>query len=224
MAATKSKLLEAEGIAIQLFNAIEERGLIEPGKSEKQLNTEIFGLANELFGIEKYWHKRIVRSGANTLSPYDENPPDLVIQDDDILFFDFGPIIEDWEADLGRTYVISNDPAKHKIKNDIEAAWYEARDWFFERTTLTGAEFYKYVVGLAHKYGWSYGSHIGGHLIGEFPHERLDPGNYSLYVHAENPNDMFLPDKNGNKREWILELQFIDPEKKVGSFFEQLLT
>jgi Xaa-Pro aminopeptidase len=221
---TKQKLMEAEALALQLFNAIEERGLIIPGKSEKQLNIEIFQLANELFGIEKYWHKRIVRSGANTLAPYDENPPDLVIQADDILFFDFGPIIEDWEADLGRTYVIGADPLKHKLKTDIEAAWYEANDWFHQQTSLTGAEFYQYAVDLAKRYGWTYGGEIAGHLIGEFPHERLEPGNYGLYVHPENHNDMFLLDSNGNKRDWILEIHFVDREKQIGGFFEQLLT
>jgi Xaa-Pro aminopeptidase len=219
----KTKLIEAQDIALQLFKSIEERGLIIPGKSENQLNTEIFNLANELFGIEKYWHKRIVRSGINTLSPYNENPPDLIIQKDDILFFDFGPIIEDWEADLGRTYVVGNDPLRHKLKNDIETAWYEAQDWFNIQTSLSGAEFYKYAVELAKKYGWVFGGEIAGHLIGEFPHERLDPGNYSLYVHPENHNDMFLPDKNGLKREWILEIHFIDADKKIGGFFEQVL-
>ena len=223
MSITRSKLIEAEGIAMQLFKATEERGLIVPGKSEKQLNEEIFELANELFGIEKYWHKRIVRCGANTLQPYKENPPDLVIQEDDILFFDFGPIIEDWEADLGRTYVLGADPQKHKIKNDIEAAWYQARDWFNKQTRITGAELYHYAVALCRQYGWTYGIEIAGHLIGEFPHERLEPGNYGLYIHAENHNDMFLPDKNGNKREWILEFHFIGPEQKIGAFFEQLL-
>src|SRR5580765_2959519 len=117
---TKSKLVEAEHIAKQLFKAIEERQLIKPGKSESQLNEEVFKLAEELFGIQKYWHKRIVRSGVNTLVPYDENPPDLIIQEDDILFLDFGPILEEWEADFGRTYVIGNDPDKHKLKKDIE--------------------------------------------------------------------------------------------------------
>src|ERR1700733_1004159 len=123
MSTTKKKLREAENIAIQLFKAAEDRHLITAGKSEERLNTEIFQLAAELFGIEKHWHKRIVRSGANTLMPYNENPPDLVIQADDILFFDFGPIFEDWEADFGRTYVIGDDPVKHKLKNDIGLAW-----------------------------------------------------------------------------------------------------
>jgi hypothetical protein len=224
MSSTKMKLIEAENLAIELFNAAESRNLITAGKSEQQLNSEVFELAGELFGIEKHWHKRIVRSGANTLMPYNENPPDLVLQEDDILFFDFGPIIEDWEADLGRTYVIGNDSMKRKLKNDIEKAWYETKEWFHKQTELTGAELYQFSVAKAEDYGWTFGGPIAGHLIGEFPHERLEPGNYQLYVHPDNHNDMFLPDAKGNKREWILELHFIDREKQIGGFFEQLLT
>ena len=224
MSTTKIKLIEAENLAIELFKAVEGRNLIIAGKSEQQLNIEVFELASELFGIEKHWHKRIVRSGANTLMPYNENPPDLVIQEDDILFFDFGPIIEDWEADLGRTYVIGNDSSKHKLKRDIEKAWYETKEWFHKQTKLKAAELYQYAVEKANKYGWTFGGEIAGHLIGEFPHERLEPGNYQLYVHPENHNDMFSLDANGNKRHWILEIHFVDRENKIGGFFEQLLT
>jgi hypothetical protein len=147
-----------------------------------------------------------------------------MIDEGDILFLDFGPIFEDWEADLGRTYVLGNDPHKLKMKHDIEAAWYEAKSWFDKQTSLTGAEFYQYAVQLAASYGWTYGSEIAGHLIGKFPHERLSPNEYGLYLHAKNPNDIFLPDAGGNKRNWILEFHFVDREKKIGGFFEQLLT
>ena len=224
MSSTKEKLMEAENIAIELFKTVESRKLISPGKSEQQLNMEIFKLAEELFGIEKHWHKRIVRSGANTLLPYKEDPPNLLIQENDILFFDFGPIVEDWEADLGRTYVIGNDPIRHKLKTDIEKAWQETRDWFHKQTALPADELFHYAVQKANDYGWTFGGEIAGHLIGEFPHERLEPGNYQLYVHPDNHNDMFLPDAKGNKREWILEMHFVDREKKIGGFFEQLLT
>jgi methionine aminopeptidase len=224
MSNTKSKLIEAENIARQLFIAIEERQLIQSGKSENELNEAVFKLADELYGIKKYWHKRIVRSGVNTLVPYDDNPPNLILQEDDILFLDFGPILEEWEADFGRTYVIGNDPAKHKLKKDIETAWYEAKKWFTGQNSLTGAAYWHYLVALAKQYGYTYGGQLGGHLIGHFPHEKLAPGDYGLYIHPGNPNDMFLPDANGNKREWILEIHFIDSEKQIGGFFEQLLT
>lgn len=220
----KAQLIQAENIAVELFHNIEDRGLIAPGKSEHQLNEEIFNLAYELYGIKKYWHKRIVRSGVNTLMPYDENPPDLILQEDDILCLDFGPILEEWEADFGRTYVLGNDPHKLKLKADIEHAWHEAKEWFHRQTTLSGAAYWHYLLDLAKKYGYEYGGQLGGHLIGHFPHERLAPKDYGLYVHPENPNDMFLPDAQGNKREWILEIHFVDRARQIGGFFEQLLT
>jgi hypothetical protein len=224
MSTLKTKLVEAEIIALKLFETAERQDLIKAGKREQQLNSEIFNLATDLFGIEKHWHKRIVRAGPNTLLPYYENPPDLVIQEDDILFFDFGPIIEEWEADLGRTYVIGADPLKHKLKNDIEKAWYETKNWFHTHTNLPASELFHYSVNKAKEYGWTFGAEMAGHLIGQFPHERLEPGNYQLYVHPENHNDMFLPDAKGNKREWILEMHFVDRERRFGGFFEQLLT
>lgn len=224
MTIQKQKLIEAEQIAAQLFDEIEKRQLIQPGKTESQVNNEAFQLAEELFGIKKHWHKRIVRSGPNTLHPYNENPPNLVIQEDDILFFDFGPIVEEWEADFGRTYVVGNDPFKLKLQQDVEAAWEAGKAWFGQQTEISGADLFHYIKGLADPYGWEFGGEIAGHLIGQFPHERLESGNYGLYVHPENPNNMFLPDANGNKREWILEIHFVDREKKIGGFFEQLLT
>jgi Xaa-Pro aminopeptidase len=219
----RAKLVEAENKALNLFNTIERNGIIVAGKSERQLNHEIYQLAYNLFDIEKYWHKRIVRAGINTLKPYEENPTDRVIQNDDILFLDFGPVFEDWEADFGRTYVIGENPDKIKLKIAIEEAWYVARDWFLQQTKVTGTEYYHYIVELAKSYGYKYGGPLAGHLIGHFPHERLEPKNYGLYVHPENFNNMLETDKNGNKRHWILEIHFVDAEKNIGGFFEQLL-
>ncbi|MCD6019177.1 MAG: aminopeptidase family protein [Bacteroidetes bacterium] len=217
------ELQEAERKALHLFDVAETRGLIIAGKTEKQLNSELFDLAFELFGIKKYWHKRIVRAGKNTMHPYRENPPDLTIQKDDILFFDFGPVFEDWEADVGRTYVIGNDPLKLKLKSDIEAAWKESRDWFFTKSAITGAEYYDYNVLLAAKYGWTYGGDIAGHLIGNFPHEKIESESRDNYIHPDNHKDMFAPGVSGAKREWILEIHFVNIEKQIGGFHEQFL-
>ena len=119
----KTKLIEAEVKALQLFREIESRELIIAGKSEHQLNTEVFNLAFELFGIKKYWHKRIVRAGKNTLFPYKENPPDLILKSNDVVFFDFGPVFENWEADIGKTFVLGTNPQMLKLKQDVEHAW-----------------------------------------------------------------------------------------------------
>ena len=212
------ELLKAEEMAFNLFDVAEKKGLIVAGKTEKHLNEELYALAFELYGIKKFWHKRIVRSGKNTLHPYKENPPDLILQNDDILFFDFGPVFEDWEADVGKTYVLGNDPLKLKLKADIESAWKESRDWFFTHTSITGAEYYDYNVKLAAKYGWTFGGDIAGHLIGNFPHESIEGEGRENYIHPDNQKDMFAPGVLGTKREWILEIHFVDKESKLVVF------
>jgi len=221
---TKTKLLDAETTAIKLFEAVEKNNLIIPGKSEAQLASEVSDLAFEKFGIRDHWHKKIVRTGANTLATYSENPSDKIIGENDILFIDFGPIVENYEADLGRTYVIGSDPIKLKLKSDVEKAWYEIQSWYQMQTSLKASDMFQYVVEKAGEYGWTFTGEIAGHIVGKFPHEQpADPKSFDLDIHPSNHNDMFLLDVNGNKRHWILELQFVDMEKEIGGYFEQLL-
>ncbi len=220
----KQNLVFAEQKAKELFNTTEQRGLIVPGKSESVLAGEIASLAKEISGMESFWHKKIVRAGANTLHPYNGNPPDRVIQDDDIVFLDLGPVFNGWEADLGRTYVIGNDPLKLKLKKDVEDAWHEANRWYSKQNDLTGAAFFHYVTELTKTYGWEFGGDIAGHIVGRFPHEQPDdPADLGLDIHPDNHSSIFLRDKQGNKRHWILEIQFVDRVNNIGGFFEQLL-
>ena len=223
MSSTLNNLIEAEKKAANLFLEIESQGLLEPGKSEKEINHSIFDLAFKMYGIKKYWHKRIVRCGKNTLQPYNENPENLILQKDDILFIDFGPIFEEWEADFGRTYVIGNDPHKIKLKNDIESAWHECKAYFETQKEITGSALYSYVTNLANQYNWEFGGEIAGHIIGHYPHEKLEKEDKTNYIHPKNHENMFSLDKNKKVRNWILEIHFVDKEKKIGGFFEQLL-
>lgn len=219
------KMMLAEQKAKELFSIVEERGLIVPGKSESQLIEEVVQIAKGDLGIEKYWHKKIVRAGANTLQPFNGDPPDRIIQEDDIVVLDFGPIFEGYESDLGRTYIIGNDPLKLQLKEDVERAWHEARDWYFDQTSLTGAQFFNYVIALAKQYGYEFGNEIAGHIVGPFPHEQPDdPNDLCFDIHPGNHSDIIQPDKNGNYRHWILEIQFVDRVNNIGGFFEQLLT
>lgn len=97
-----------------------------PGEGERAVSDRSRDLANELFGTDRHWHKRIVRSGPNTLMPYRENPPDRVIGAEDIVFADFGPIFEEYEADFGRTFVLGDDPVKHRLRDDLPEVFAEA--------------------------------------------------------------------------------------------------
>ena len=225
MKTIKQHLIEAEEKALILFKEIEARGLITIGKSERQLNKEVFDLAFELFGIKKYWHKRIVRAGKNTLFPYKENPPDLVLKNEDIVFFDFGPVFENWEADFGRTYVVGENEKMLKLKHDVELAWMEGKVFYdTNRTQLTGADFYEYTKTLAQNYGWEYGNIHCGHLVGNFPHETLLGEDLTNYIHPANNELMSQLDKFGNERFWIYEIHFIDRSLEIGGFYEQLVS
>ena len=220
----RQKLVFAEEKTKELFREIAEGGLIVPGKSERELNGEVVALARNRFGIDQFWHKKIVRAGINTLQPYGGNPPDRVIGEDDIVIVDFGPVVEGWEADVARTYVIGDAPLKIKIKQDVETAWQEANDWYGRQGSLTGAAFYQYVTALAGRFGYGFGGEIAGHIVGPFPHEQLEPGNMGLDIHPENSLDMFSKDPQGDSRHWILEIHFVDRASGIGGFFEQLLT
>jgi Xaa-Pro dipeptidase len=218
------KLLDAQQKAEHLFAVAKDRGYIASGQMEKDLNTKMYDLALELYGIRKYWHKRIVRVGANTLLPYRENPPNLPITADDILFFDFGPVFEDWEADVGRTYVLGDDSAKHKLSTDIVAGWHEGRAYFRDHPNITGSELYAFSSAMARRYGWEYGGPHCGHLIGNFPHEKILGEEVENYIHPDNHQRMADPDRHGTFRHWIYEIHFVDRARQMGGFFEQLLT
>jgi Xaa-Pro dipeptidase len=228
MAATEEQrageLLEAQTRAERLFHQVEARGLIRPGITESGLNAEIYALAQELYGITTYWHKRIVRAGKNTLLPYAENPPDHTIGEDDILFLDLGPVFEQWEADFGRTFVLGSDPLKLKMRQDMESAFADGKQYFKDHPEITSREFFHYVESLAAKYNWEFGGPIAGHLIGQFPHERIADDKVTLYVHPKSDLPMRSPDKEGRRRHWILEIHFVDREQEIGGFYEELLT
>jgi Xaa-Pro dipeptidase len=219
-----SALWDAQLKAQALFDEVEAKGLIRPGLAESEINESIYTLAGQMYGISRYWHKRIVRAGRNTLAPYDENPPDLTVAEDDVIFLDLGPVFEEWEADFGRTYVVGNDPVKYKLCRDIEEAFAHGKRHFHEHPDITGAELYGFAQQLAEQAGWEYGGPIAGHLIGVFPHEKIAGDKISLYVHPGNHSRMRTPDASGRERHWILEIHFVDRAREIGGFYEELLT
>ncbi|UPT68809.1 MAG: aminopeptidase P family protein [Sphingobacteriales bacterium JAD_PAG50586_3] len=221
---TLEQLLEAETKAWQLFEVAEERNYFTAGQTEKDLSNRLYDLAFELFAIKKYWHKRIVRSGRNTLLPYSENPPDLALQPDDILFVDFGPVFEKWEADIGKTYVIGDDARKLKLSRDVESVWDEVRDYYIvNKETITGAELYAFAKKIAQEYGWAFGNTMAGHLVGRFPHEVIPGDKIINYIHPDNRERMSLMYPNGTERFWILEIHMVDAANQMGGFYEKVL-
>lgn len=217
------RLLEAQERAVALFDEVVARGLIAPSRSEQEVSDQIRDLANEMFGQTRHWHKRIVRSGQNTLSPYRKNPPDRMIEADDIVFTDFGPIFEEFEADLGRTYVLGEDPVKHRLAADLPVIFDAGRSYFARHPDITGAQLHAEVGRLAREAGWTPGGVHAGHLVGEFPHETIDGDAAESYIAPGNLTPMRGRDKAGNLCHWILEIHLTDTDRHFGGFYEQLL-
>lgn len=216
-------LVAAQEKAIRLFDEVEARGLVRPGVGEREVSDHIRDLANEMFGTTRHWHKRIIRSGPNTLFPYRENPPDRVIAEDDIAFADFGPIFEEYEADFGRTYVFGDDPDKHRLLGDLPRIFDAGRTAFAADPHITGKRLHAEVERLAAEAGWTIGTWHTGHLVGEFPHETNEGAKTESYITPDNDNPLRRTDRRGRVCHWILELHFVDERRGFGGFYEQLL-
>ena len=218
-----ARLLDAQAKAEALFREVEVRGLIAPGRGEQAVSDLIRDLAHDLFGVSRFWHKRIVRAGPNTLLPYRHNPPGRLIEADDIVFCDFGPLFEDWEADFGRTFVLGGDPGKARLRDDLAKVFAAGRRFFEAQPEITGAQMYAEVVRLVADTGWEFGQAHCGHLVGEFPHERIDGDKIEYYMTPGSDHVMRRHDRAGRRCHWILEIHLVDRERGFGGFYEQLL-
>jgi Xaa-Pro aminopeptidase len=218
-----ARLVDAESRADELFDAVVSRGLLTPGITERAASDAVRDLAADMLGVSRWWHKRIVRAGPNTLLPYRENPPDRTLTEDDIVFLDFGPIFEEWEADYGRTYVLGDDPAKHALCDALPQVWRAGREHFESTPDITGAQLYDHMLGLGRDAGWEFGGHIAGHLVGQFPHEKIYDDSVDEHIMPGSDRPMRRADDAGLVCHWILEVHLVDRERQIGGFFEQLL-
>lgn len=81
-------------------------GLLAPGRTETDIDKQVFNLAAADYGTRKHWHQRLPRIGKNTVHPIFDKVPDVELKEDDIVFMDLGPVFGDIEADFARTYVL----------------------------------------------------------------------------------------------------------------------
>ena len=217
------RLREAQSLARQLFDAIDQTGLVRPGSSERQVSDAIKDLAADLLGVERHWHKRVIRAGSNAMFPYHANPPERLIGDDDIVYADLGPIFGDWEADFGRTYVLGDDPDKHRLRETLPVVFDAGRAHFESSPDITGEQLFTFMVAEGQRHGWEWGGTIAGHLVGEFPHDLADGDDDFSRITPGNDRPMRGVDRTGNICHWILEVHLVDRDREIGGFYEELL-
>lgn len=219
----RAALLAAEQQALAMFDAIEAAGLVAPGRTEADVAQDIFALAEARFGVAQHWHRQIVRAGANTLTTAGDYPDVRTIAADDTVYVDLGPVFEAWEADIGRTYALGDDPEKHRLVADLPRVFERVQRHFRASPGITGADLYAFAQMTASEAGWRFGGAIAGHWVGEFPHGRWPGERDTKAIWPANVWPMRTPDHLGRERNWILEIHLVDPAQTFGGFYERLL-
>lgn len=222
-AARRAALEAAERRAEALFAAIEAEGLVAPGRTEQDVSDAIFELAAERFGVERHWHKRVIRAGPNTLTTFFDTPENRAIAPDDTVYVDLGPVFEAWEADIGRTIALGDDPEKKRLVADLPRVFAAVQAHYRATPDVTGAGLYAFAQKAAEEAGWVFGGAIAGHLIGEFAHHTWPIPRPQTAIAPVNETPMRGTDHLGRARHWILEIHLVDRARTFGGFYERLL-
>lgn len=184
---------------------------MKPGMSEREAKKIIQNLQKEL-GAPRAWHAPQIRFGENTVLSFGgTSRTGPLLKENDIFFFDLGPIFENHEGDVGRTFSIGNDPEMIKCAKDVEQIWIEVRDHWY-RTHVSGRELYAFAAQCAEARGWQLIlKGASGHRVSDFPHIAKNRGVMGRF--KEKPTE----------NRWILEIQIRHPVRNFGAFYEDLL-
>jgi hypothetical protein len=193
------------------FEAVNQvAAAIRPGMSEAQAG-ETAQTTIEAMGMDRLWHKNLVRFGSGTLKTFHElSDPDRVLGEEDVFFVDLGIVWDGHEGDAGDTFVTGSDQEMHACAQAARDLWkIVAARWADQRPS--GEALYAYASEQAEAMGWRLNLEIRGHRVSDFPH--------AIY-RAGDLGDFALCPSAGL---WILEIQIAHPTRPFGAFFEDLL-
>lgn len=194
--------------------------LIRTGQTEEDARSLYKDVMAE-FGVEKNWHPPKIRFGPNTIKSFRElSNESYRLSAGDIYFLDLGPIIDGYEVDVGRSFVMpTNDPSDSLRLEQRRKAILDGKEIFdlvkdyFHQNKCRGPELYMHAESLASQRGWVLiDEGANGHRIGDFPHHGFYRGSLRAFDAQE-----IVPDL------WILEIQITDLSKTFGSFTEDCL-
>jgi Xaa-Pro aminopeptidase len=209
-----------EGFSLELFSRAQEKAkeavaevaaMIKPGMKESEAYKLMLQKLRDK-GAKKFWHPVHVRFGSNTLYGYKEKSSvDPILKENDIFFFDIGPVFSGHEGDFGETFSFGCNPEYQKIVKDVKEIFYLGKKAWQEEG-LSGIRLLDYCEKETKKRGWMMSpSYVKGHRLSSFPHslitqESLEAVNFPLGSNV-----------------WVLEVQIRHPEKPIGAFFEDVL-
>lgn len=177
-------------------------------------------LVKEVFkeqGILKFWHPTKFRVCSDTTKTFRDLPDEnLKCADHDLVFIDIGPIIENHEADFGRTVVLNK--VRQNINSDYEKLAqaseiiFHETEKYWKESKATGQKLFEFAQHKTAELGYHLDHRMAGHRLGDFPHQVF------------SKQKLFEFEKSPLKNIWVLEIHIVDDKKQRGSFFEDILT
>jgi methionyl aminopeptidase len=162
-------------------------------------------------GLTLSWHPTRVRFGRNTIQPMKRaSEPGVVLREGDLFFIDIAPRLDAWEGDGGASFVAGEHAEHARCAADAERLFHDVRGVWAERG-LTGQALYAYAEQAARKMGWELNFDLPGHRVSDFPHAALHTGALASLDVTPSP------------LRWILEIHLLDPARRFGAFFEDML-
>lgn len=201
-------MLKARDLTFEAVHRI--AATVRPGMTEGQALERADAILAEM-GMERLWHRNLVRFGAETLEIFrGEILPERVLADNDIFFIDLGVVWDGHEGDAGDTFTVGDDPEMAACAQAARALWHEvAARW--REDGLTGPALYEFAKARAEAMDWRLNWTVRGHRVSDFPHAIYKAG--SLGDFADCPATGL----------WILEIQIAHPTRPFGAFYEDLL-
>ncbi|MGW5401430.1 M24 family metallopeptidase [Streptomyces sp. NPDC003952] len=218
------RLTEAQRMAHLVFAVAVEDGLLAPGRTEREVDDRIWGVARDVFGSLPDRPGRMVRSGPHTVLPYEPETPSRAIGVDDMVVVDFGPLLAGHETDFARTVLLGDDAGGRKLVEDLAKVGAAAREVFLAEEGITGRELHGEIRGLAAKAGWALGTWHAGRLCGQAS-AAVDASGVrtDLLVGPDNDRPLRRTVEGGWKAHWIVEIRLVDECQGFGGSFKQLL-
>lgn len=188
--------------------------LITPGITEEEARKTALRVFSD-HGVKKHWHRPYVRLGQGTcLSFNDPIEPNYQLQGNDVFYIDLGPVWErdglSYEGDVGKTFVVGNLP-EAKTCADFSEKLFQDGLRYWRETNASGPKLYDYLRTTAQASGYHFHQDVEGHRISDFPHHKYSKESLSV---IETPPVAGL---------WILEVQILDPKRRFGAFYEDIL-
>jgi methionine aminopeptidase len=193
------------------FEAVREiAGAIGPGMTEGAAH-DLAQDVLERMGMERLWHKSIIRFGAGTLDTFKApSEPGRILRSDDIFFVDLGVVWDGHEGDAGDTFVVGDDPEMAACAVAARDLWHEvATRW--RQDHLDGEALYRHAAERAKAAGWRLNWEVKGHRVSDFPHAIYKAGALGDFEACPQAGL------------WILEIQIAHPTRPIGAFYEDLL-